>query len=94
MLSACESGLGYLTDDGIYGLQKGLQLSGVRCIVSTLWELDDFVNVDFMSLFNLYLSKGHTPDDAMYLTRKDFMSRTENAEPRYYDVFIVTDGWR
>lgn len=94
VLSACKSGLGYLTDDGIYGLQKGLQLSGVRCIVSTLWELDDTVNVDFMSLFNLYLSKGHTPDDAMYLTRKDFMSRTENAEPRYYDVFIVTDGWR
>lgn len=94
VLSTCDSGLGYLTDDGIYGLRKGLQLAGVRCIISTLWELDDYVNVDFMSLFNLYLSQGHTPDDAMYMTRKEFMTRKEYAEPRYYDVFIVTDGWQ
>ena len=94
VLSTCDSGLGYLTNDGVYGLRKGLQLAGVRCIVSTLWELDDNVNVDFMSLFNIFLSQGHTPDDAMYLTRKEFMTRKEYAEPRYYDVFIVTDGWR
>lgn len=94
VLSTCNSGLGYLTDDGVYGLRKGLQLAGVRCVMSTLWELDDYINIDFMSLFNIYLSQGHTPDDAIYLTRKDFMKHPEYGLPQYFDVFIVVDGWQ
>ena len=41
VLSACMSGLGYITPDGVYGLQRGLKTAGVKTIISTLWSVDD-----------------------------------------------------
>lgn len=41
VVSACQSGLGYITPDGVFGLQRGLKTAGVRAIVTSLWEVND-----------------------------------------------------
>ena len=48
VLSACMSGLGYITPDGVYGLQRGLKTAGVKTIISTLWSIDDEVSSFFV----------------------------------------------
>lgn len=42
MLSACQTGLGNsMSGEGVAGLQRALQMAGVRSTVTTLWSVDD-----------------------------------------------------
>ncbi len=51
-LSACQSGLGFVTVDGIFGLQRGLKTAGVKAVIASLWEVDDQATITLMT--NLY----------------------------------------
>lgn len=42
VLSACQTGLGRLTDDGIYGIQRGLKIAGANAMILSLWNVNDF----------------------------------------------------
>ncbi len=55
VLSACQSGLGFLTDDGIYGLQRGLKSAGVKGIIVSLWSVDAHATSELMRAFYYYL---------------------------------------
>lgn len=55
VLSACQTGLGYLTDDGVYGLQRGLKNAGVKGMILTLWSVDDNASALFMQAFYHFL---------------------------------------
>ena len=48
-LSACSTGLGDLHDsEGIYGLQRGVQVAGARSVLTSLWAVDDEATADWM----------------------------------------------
>ena len=51
-LSACQSGLGFVTSDGVFGLQRGLKTAGVKAVIASLWEVDDQATITLMT--NLY----------------------------------------
>lgn len=51
VLSACQSGEGYLTEDGIYGLQRGLKNAGVKAMIVSLWSVDDDATSQLMRSF-------------------------------------------
>ena len=51
-LSACQSGLGFVTTDGVFGLQRGLKTAGVKAVIASLWEVDDQATITLMT--NLY----------------------------------------
>ena len=48
VLSACQSGLGDITIDGVFGLQRGLKTAGARALVVSLWQVDDQATIQFM----------------------------------------------
>jgi CHAT domain-containing protein len=59
VLSACETGLGDLSGDGIIGLSRSLITAGVPSIVVSLWEVSDDATRALMREFytNLYEKK-------------------------------------
>ena len=51
VLSACKSGLGDLTTDGVLGLQRGFKKAGVNSMIMSLWSVDDFASKMLMTQF-------------------------------------------
>jgi CHAT domain-containing protein/Tfp pilus assembly protein PilF len=52
VLSACETGLGEVAGgEGLLGIQRAFQISGVRTTVATLWKVDDAMTQRLMTAF-------------------------------------------
>ena len=56
VLSACQTALGVVSDEGPAGLVRGLKKSGANTIIATLWEVDDAATKLLMSYFYGILS--------------------------------------
>ena len=41
VLSACQTGLGFITADGVYGIQRALKQAGVKALIVSLWSVND-----------------------------------------------------
>jgi CHAT domain-containing protein/tetratricopeptide (TPR) repeat protein len=52
VLSACETGLGEVAGgEGLLGIQRAFQVSGVRRTIATLWKVDDAMTERLMTAF-------------------------------------------
>lgn len=65
VLSACSTGLGKITGDGVIGLARGLMAAGVKGVLVSLWEVQDFPTACLMVQFYQYLQVGNTPHEAL-----------------------------
>ena len=68
-LSACQSGMGTTTVDGVFGLQRGLKTAGVKAVIASLWEVDDQATITLMSNLYANLEKKMTLHDAFFSAR-------------------------
>jgi CHAT domain-containing protein/Tfp pilus assembly protein PilF len=59
VLSACDTGRGDLTGDGVVGLSRSLAVAGVPSVIVSLWEVSDDATMSLMSEFyrNLRVKK-------------------------------------
>ena len=105
VLSACMSGLGYITPDGVFGLQRGLKTAGVCAVLASLWEVDDasssllirylYANLENgMSLHDAFQSARQTLRSTVVVKRRFGLYRrsTPFDQPYYYNAFILIDG--
>ncbi len=91
VLSACETALGKVTDDGVYGLQRGFKKAGVRTIIMSLWPVNDYATRLLMTSFYKYLADGHGKRDAFMEAQRDLREHN-GVNPSHWAAFIMLDG--
>lgn len=73
VISACQSGLGYVTSDGVFGIQRGLKNAGVKSLLLSLWNVDDEATSLLMSCFHKNLQDGMSVHEAFMSARKSLI---------------------
>jgi CHAT domain-containing protein len=85
VLACCQTGLGYVTADGIYGIQRGLKNAGAGAMVVTLWEVNDKATQLFMAAFHDKMAHGTPIAEAFRQTRRLFMTREVGDDTVFVD---------
>lgn len=87
-LSACETGLGHATPEGIYGLQRAFKKAGVRHIVVNVGEASDVASSLFMAEFyKAVVRNGCDIHDAFRKARQTVRQRYP--DPYYWSGFLL-----
>ena len=101
VLSACKTGVGEVTGDGVFGLQRGFKKAGARTLVMSLWNVPDQLTCYFMKEFFARISvdkNGHpTNKHAAFLqaqraARTNWQEVDPLATPYDWAAFILLDG--
>jgi len=80
VLACCETGLGYVTADGVYGIQRGLKNAGVKAVVCTLWDIGDDASSFFMGNFHRYIAAGHSIYQSFHEARNDMTDNSDSGK--------------
>jgi len=95
VLSACETALGDITGEGVFGLQRGFKKAGVNSILMSLWKVDDEATCLFMTEFYRgWICYGKTKYDSLKQAIQEVRSHKEKGwdNPKYWATFILLDG--
>lgn len=90
VLSACETGLGDLSVEGVFGLQRAFKLAGVETIVMSLWEVDDAATALMMEHFYKNLMAGKSKRESFTLAQQKVIKKYPT-EPEKWAAFIMLD---
>lgn len=90
VLSACQTGLGEVTGEGVFGLQRGFKKAGAQTIIMSLWEVDDYATRLLMTEFFKGLTAGKSKREA-FLSAQKFV-KAKNSDPKYWAAFVMVDG--
>ena len=93
VLSACQSGQGKATEEGLYGLQRAFKKAGVGTMVMTLWNVDDDIAAEFMIKFYEYLASEECKWDKhkAFNKAKSDMYKSYKDKPEHWAVFMMLD---
>jgi len=89
VLSACETGLGEITSEGVFGLQRAFKKAGVQTLVMSLWKVHDAATSLMMRTFYKNLLDGKSKRDAFAMAQQTVKEKYEN--PYYWASFIMLD---
>ncbi len=90
VLSACQTGLGEVTGEGVFGLQRGFKKAGAQTIIMSLWEVDDYATRLLMTEFFKGLTLGKSKREA-FLAALNYV-KAKNSDPKYWAAFVMVDG--
>ena len=94
VLSACQTGLGDVTNEGVMGLQRGFKKAGAHTILMSLWPVNDRATAQLMETFYQHLMAGETKRKAFLAAQSDLRQRyaqNPHAE-QLWGAFILLDA--
>lgn len=90
VMSACQSGLGETSGEGVFGLQRGFKLAGANTLLMSLWKVDDEATRILMTEFYKNYLSGKTKRESLQLAQQTL--RLTHPEPEYWASFILLDA--
>ena len=90
VLSACHTGAGEISKDGVYGLQRAFKKAGAKSIIMSLWEVND--NATYLMMSSFYHNRfvlGMSKYEAFVSAQRQL--RNIYPEPYYWRAFILLD---
>lgn len=94
VLSACETGLGEISGDGVFGLQRGFKKAGAQTLLMSLWKVDDEATQLLMTDFYRNLLAGDSKTAALAKAQQHLRTVDHGRfnDPRYWAAFILLDA--
>lgn len=92
VLSACQTGLGKIEPDGVFGLQRGFKMAGVNTLMMSLWEVDDDATQLLMTEFYRNYVNGMTKIDALLNAQRKVRDTPGFSASEYWAAFILLDA--
>lgn len=92
VLSACESGLGETSGEGVFGLQRGFKLAGANTLLMSLWKVDDTATQKLMIEFYKHYISGKSKQMSLHLAQESLRKSSEYSDPQYWAAFVLLDG--
>lgn len=99
VLSACQTGLGDVSGEGVFGLQRAFKKAGSKTLVVSLWEVDDEAAKTMMVEFYANLAKGH-PKRQAFREAQDAVKKctfikdgipASGSDPYFWAAFVMID---
>ncbi|MDX2232471.1 MAG: CHAT domain-containing tetratricopeptide repeat protein [Leptolyngbyaceae cyanobacterium bins.349] len=87
VLSACDTGRGRLTGDGVIGLSRSLITAGVPSIIVSLWKVPDQSTAFLMTQF--YKNLQQNPDKAQALRQAMLSTKAKYPDPLDWAAFTL-----
>lgn len=92
VLSACQTGQGKATSEGLYGLQRAFKKAGVGTIVMSLWSVSDKITSEFMTTFYERLAdKKNAWNKRKAFEEAKEIIRQRHPDPYYWAAFVMLD---
>jgi CHAT domain-containing protein/tetratricopeptide (TPR) repeat protein len=88
VLSACETGLGDLeVGEGVYGLQRAFLVAGAKCLIMSMFKVDDEATQKLMlKFYQKWLNTGNLRQSFVEAKKE---LRVEYPDPIYWGAFIM-----
>jgi CHAT domain-containing protein/Tfp pilus assembly protein PilF len=87
VLSACDTGGGEITGDGVVGLSRSLLTAGAESVIVSLWAVDDSSTSDLMVEF--YRQLQQNPDKAKALRQAMLSTMKKYPHPIHWAAFTL-----
>lgn len=87
VLSACDTGGGEITGDGVVGLSRSLLTAGAESVIVSLWAVDDSSTSDLMVEF--YSQLQQNPDKAKALRQAMLSTMKKYPHPIHWAAFTL-----
>lgn len=89
VLSACETALGDIAQEGVWGLQWAFKLAGADCMLMSLWEVNDQATSLLMREFYKQLLIGKPKREAVRMAQEKV--KAWNPSPYYWAAFLMIE---
>ncbi|MDF5726173.1 MAG: CHAT domain-containing protein, partial [Rhizonema sp. PD37] len=87
VLSACDTGRGKITGDGVIGLSRSLISAGVPSVLVSLWSIPDAPTAELMTEF--YKNLQQKPDKAAALRQAMLTTMKKHPSPSDWAAFTL-----
>jgi CHAT domain-containing protein len=87
VLSACDTGQGRLTGDGVIGLSRSIIAAGVPSVIVSLWSIPDAPTAELMTEF--YENFRKNPDKATALRQAMLTTKKKHPNPAEWAAFTL-----
>ena len=91
VLSACQTALGEIRSDGVFGIQRSFKKAGAHTLLMSLWKVSDQATGLMMTYFYKYLMEGKKRQEAFKMAQKSIQD-DGFTDPVYWASFILLDS--